>query len=221
MVSVGGRMGSVSEGASHDGPSLSSFRFPNTASTGSFALSVYGSGMGLAGYTGSWRAGATAAERTEWVSDTCMFGLIGAWARGSGRMSVTVGQVGGSVTTAQSVERAVLSVIPPTNGAATGSASVTVVGAGMGLDVSTGAARVGRTGCELTAWESDTSMRCNAGQGASGSQRVSVSVHGSVGSVSAAFSVGGPVLSVQGRSNGGSTGSIRVTMHGANLGEAV
>ena len=51
------------------------------------------------------------------------------------------------------------------NRAGTGSASVTVHGAGLGLVAFTALGRVGQTGCEGTEWESETSVRCLVGQG--------------------------------------------------------
>ena len=53
-----------------------------------------------------------------------------------------------------------LSVMRRQNRAGTGSASVTVHGASMGLVAYTGRAREGHTGCEATEWESETSVRC-------------------------------------------------------------
>ena len=58
------------------------------------------------------------------------------------------------------------------NRAGTGSASVTVHGASMGLVAYTAMGRVGQTGCEGTEWESETSVRCMVGHGARGTRRV-------------------------------------------------
>ena len=56
--------------------------------------------------------------------------------------------------------------------AGTGSASMTVHGASMGLVAYTGEARQGQTGCEATEWESETSVRCMVGHGSRGTRRV-------------------------------------------------
>ena len=58
-----------------------------------------------------------------------------------------------------------MSVMRRQNRAGTGSASVTVHGAGLGLVAFTALGRVGQTGCEGTEWESETSVRCLVGQG--------------------------------------------------------
>ena len=88
-------------------------------------------------------------------------------------MVMTAGERGGSVTQAWSGDVGMMSVIDGSNRGGTGSGSVTVHGAGMGLvSVYTGRAREGQTGCEATEWVSDTSMRCRVGQGVSGTRRV-------------------------------------------------
>ena len=53
-----------------------------------------------------------------------------------------------------------MSVMRRSNRAGTGSASVTVHGARLGLVAYTALGRVGQTGCEGTEWESETSVRC-------------------------------------------------------------
>ncbi|EKX35629.1 hypothetical protein GUITHDRAFT_146364 [Guillardia theta CCMP2712] len=80
------------------------------------------------------------------------------------------------------------------NGAGTGSTSMTVYGGAMGLGTYTGAGRGGHTGCEATEWESETSVRCQAGLGARGSGQVSLTAggQGGAGSRSEAVSWDGP-----------------------------
>eukprot|EP00961_Rhodomonas_salina_P128340 1729579-Rhodomonas_salina.1 len=61
--------------------------------------------------------------------------------------------------------------------AGTGSASVTVHGGSMGgAGGYTGSVQLGGTGCEATAWESETSTRCLAGGVGTGTRRVSMTV---------------------------------------------
>jgi hypothetical protein len=78
-------------------------------------------------------------------------------ARGTRRVTMTVGERGGSVTQVWSVDVGALSVMRRQYRAGTGAASVTVHGASMGLVTYTGWARKGHTGCEATEWESETS----------------------------------------------------------------
>eukprot|EP00001_Collodictyon_triciliatum_P158170 27748_6 len=65
-----------------------------------------------------------------------------------------------------------VSMVRRQNRAGTGSASVTVHGASMGLVALTAMVRSGQTGCEGTEWESETSVRCLVGHGARGTRRV-------------------------------------------------
>ena len=77
----------------------------------------------------------------------------------------------GSVTQSWSADVGGLSVMGGQNRAGTGSASVTVHGASMGLVTYTGRAREGHTGCEATEWESETSVRCLVSEGGGGGTR--------------------------------------------------
>eukprot|EP00961_Rhodomonas_salina_P269058 3635732-Rhodomonas_salina.1 len=63
---------------------------------------------------------------------------------------MTAGERVGSVTSAWSTDTASLSLILHSNVGGTGSTSVTVHGANMGLTTYTGSTRVGLTGCEST-----------------------------------------------------------------------
>jgi hypothetical protein len=71
----------------------------------------------------------------------------------------------GSVSQAWSVDVDVISQSRRANRAGTGSASVTVHGAGMGIVRHTAKGRTGHTGCEGTDWQSETSVRCRVGHG--------------------------------------------------------
>eukprot|EP00961_Rhodomonas_salina_P017373 233689-Rhodomonas_salina.1 len=71
---------------------------------------------------------------------------------------MTVGERVGSVTGVWSTDLSAVSSMRRTNRAGTGSTSVTVKGSGLGLTTYTGSIRVGVTGCESTAWESETSV---------------------------------------------------------------
>jgi hypothetical protein len=92
------------------------------------------------------------------------------------RLTTTVGQREGSATQGWSVDAGASSGMGRQNRAGTGSASVTVHGASMGLVTYTGRAREGHTGCEATEWESETSARCLVTHGARGTRRLTMTV---------------------------------------------
>eukprot|EP00961_Rhodomonas_salina_P254660 3441489-Rhodomonas_salina.1 len=81
--------------------------------------------------------------------------LVGGGMRGTRRVSVTAGGRVGSVTAAYSTDLGRVSDLYQANRAGTGSTSVTVEGANLGLTASTGGIREGQTGCEATEWESE------------------------------------------------------------------
>src|SRR6056300_1561049 len=168
VMTVGERGGSVSQAWSIEAPGLSITRRGNRAGTGSTSVTVHGASMGLVSYTGRAREGQTGCEATEWESETSMRCMVGHGARGTRRVVMTVGERGGSVGRARVCDAAGLSITGRGHLAGTGSTSVTVHGASMGLVSYTGRAREGQTGCEATEWESETSMRCMVGHGAQG-----------------------------------------------------
>ena len=90
---------------------------------------------------------------------------------------MTAGDRGGSASQAWSADAGMVSLSRRDNRAGTGSASVTVHGASLGLVAYTGMAREGHTGCEGTEWESETSVRCMVAgfSAAVGSVRVVIS----------------------------------------------
>jgi hypothetical protein len=86
------------------------------------------------------------------------------------------------------VDLGLASVMTRTNGAASGSASITIHGANMGAGAHTSSVMVGHTGCERTIWEADTSVRCQAGQSLRGSLRISMTSGLRSGSLSQGYS---------------------------------
>jgi hypothetical protein len=116
-----------------------------------------------------------------------------------------------------SVDAGSVSVALRLNHAGTGSASVKVHGAGLGLVAFTALGRMGQTGCEETEWESETSVRCTF-LGAWGTRRVMVTAGERTGSKSAMYSVDAGSMSVTRGLNRAGKGSVSVTVHGAGLG---
>jgi hypothetical protein len=218
MTAVVRMAGTVTQGWSVDGGALSVMRPQNRAGTGSASVTVHGASMGLVTYTGRAREGHTGCEATQWESETSVRCLVTHGARGTRRVVMTVGERGGSVTQGWSVDGGALSVMRRQNRAGTGSASVTVHGASMGLVTYTGRAREGHTGCEATQWESETSVRCLVTHGARGTRRVVMTTGERGGSVTQGWSVDGGALSVMRRQNRAGTGSASVTVHGASMG---
>ena len=218
VMTVGERGGSRTQAWSVDVGALSVMRRHNGAGTGSASVTLHGAGMGLETHTGRAREGHTGCEATEWESETSVRCLVTHGAQGPRRLTMTVGERGGSLTQGWSVDAGALSVMRRQNRAGTGSALVTVHGASMGLVTYTGRAREGHTGCEATQWESETSVRCLVTHGARGTRRVTMTVGERGGSVTQGWSVDVGALSVMRRQNRAGTGSASVTVHGASMG---
>ncbi|KAJ1483848.1 hypothetical protein T484DRAFT_1798814, partial [Baffinella frigidus] len=70
MITMGARVGSVSEAASYDLPMLSMVKWTNRAGTGSTSVTIQGVNFYNVDSTASIRVGFTAGEATEWESDT-------------------------------------------------------------------------------------------------------------------------------------------------------
>jgi hypothetical protein len=128
--------------------------------------------MGIVRHTAKGRAGHTGCEGTDWQSETSVRCRVAVGHLGSRRVVVTAGSQAGSISQAWSVDRDAISLLRSSNRAGTGSASVTVHGAGFGIVRHTAEGRAGHTGCEGTEWESETSVRCLASRGAFGTVRV-------------------------------------------------
>ena len=217
-MTAGEQGGSGSAMYSVDAGSLSVTLGFNRAGTGSASVTVHGSSLGLVAFTAMGRVGQTGCEGTEWESETSVRCLVGHGTRGTRRVTMTAGEGPSSMSVAYSVDLPRVSTMSRTNLGGTGSASVTVHGAGLGLLVFTALGQIGQTGCEGTEWESETSVRCLVGHGSRGTRRAVMTAGELSGSGSAMYSVDGGSMSVAGRSNLGGTGSASVTVHGAGLG---
>jgi hypothetical protein len=119
--------------------------------------------MGLATYTSAARLSRTACERSTWESDTSVRCKTGLGLVGSHRAMLTAGRRAGSVTQSLSIVAFSISLVLRANRGGTGSSSVTIYGAGLGPMSHTVSMRLGMTTCERTAWQSDTSVRCQLG----------------------------------------------------------
>jgi hypothetical protein len=111
------------------------------------------------------------------------------------------------MTKALSVDVTGFSLIGRGNAAGTGSASVTVYGAGLGLVAYTALVRIGETGCKETEWKSETSVRCLVTYGVGGTLRVVMTARERSGSGSAMYSVDVGRMIVTGRFSRAGTGS--------------
>jgi hypothetical protein len=217
VMTVGSQGGSVTEAWSADGSGLSRLRRSNVAGSGTASMTVHGSSMGIVRHTAKGRAGHTGCEGTDWQSETSVRCRVAVGHLGSRRVVVTAGSQAGSISQAWSVDRDAISLLRSSNRAGTGSASVTVHGAGFGIVRHTAEGRAGHTGCEGTEWESETSVRCLASRWAFGTVRVVMTLGSQGGSRSKAWSIDRDAISLTSSSNRAGTGAASVTVHGSGL----
>jgi hypothetical protein len=92
-------------------------------------VTVHGASVGLVTYTGRAREGHTGCEATQWESETSVRCLVAHGARGTRRVTMTVGEREGTITQALSADLIALSMMRRKGRAGTGSASVMVHGA--------------------------------------------------------------------------------------------
>eukprot|EP00961_Rhodomonas_salina_P280402 3787908-Rhodomonas_salina.1 len=142
----------------------------NVLSRGGALITIQGSGFGVAG-SARVRVGVSGCEGSEWVSETSALCLAASGVTGTMQVGLSIGIRAGSISQSLSYETASLSVIHVSNQVATGSVSLSVFGTGLGLQSSSGNHRTHHTGCEASQWESETSTRCLAGGGGTGTRR--------------------------------------------------
>eukprot|EP00961_Rhodomonas_salina_P202932 2737824-Rhodomonas_salina.1 len=220
-LTAGERAGSVTAIFSTDTEILSVLRRGNRAGTGSTSVTVHGSHMGLTAFTGRAAVGNSMCEGTVWESATSLTCLLGGAGRGTQRVSVTVGGRVASVTASWSTDSGTMSVITRVNLGGTGSASIMVHGTNIGLSAYSAESAVGRSSCEGTEWESETSVRCLVGESVRVTRRVLMTVGETVGSVTAMLSVDIGTVSMTTRTNLMGTGSTSVTVHGMGIGNGL
>jgi hypothetical protein len=224
-LTTGGLMGSVSCCLSVDGVGLSLAAESNRAAAGSMVLrvSVLGASMAHVIHTTSGRFGHSACEATTWASQSSTLCSASHGSRRNGRVSLTAGTLSGSIVAVLPEDIGVVSGALQSNMPATGSVSVTLHGAGLGLGSVAGSAssRTGLDTCQSTTWASDSSTVCLARQsGTVGSRRVLLTTALSVSSVTCLLSVSGPLVSSVLRTNMPGTGSAWLAVQGALAGLA-
>ena len=207
VFTAGERVGSVNEACDFEIPCPSITTRVNRAGSGSAKVTEQASNFGLTTHTETIRIMYTACGSTEWWSQTSVQCRTSHGERGTHRMVMTTGERVGTVTEAWSIEIPSLSITTRLNRAGTGSASVTVHGTSFGLTTYTEAIRIMDTACESTEWWSETTVRCRTWHGVRGTRRMMLTTGERVGTVTEAWSIDTPMLSITTRVNQAGTGA--------------
>eukprot|EP00960_Hanusia_phi_P066527 766414-Hanusia_phi.AAC.3 len=168
-----------SESLSYDVPILLQVVSFEESTTGSYEITLLGTGFGSQNRTGLstlTRVGFTPCENSLWNSDTSILCFTPAGVHATQRIIITTGIRSSSLTESFSFERPILDDIIPGNAACTGRMSITIVGSNYGQSDYSGRPRIGGTACEAARWTSDSSIVCKLAAGFSSNRWVEVSV---------------------------------------------
>eukprot|EP00961_Rhodomonas_salina_P052566 705167-Rhodomonas_salina.1 len=99
-MTVGTRSGTTTEMMSFDAATISSVMGNQGSDGAQVVVTVIGHAMGVLGQTARTRVGVTGCESSTWMSDTQVECLPVAGIGGTSRMTLTVGQLTGSVSEA-------------------------------------------------------------------------------------------------------------------------
>ena len=191
------------------------FRVYNLNPRGSEIVSVLGSSFAPSS-TLAARVGFTVCERTAWTSSTLVMCKSPA---GTGillRVSLTLGEVPGSLTRAAAFESVVLSSVMPSNSLQR--ESVVIYGKGFLANEACQRATAGLTTCESVLWISDSALTCKRASGHMATHPIFVSLTNALNAITAAVSYDSNRLASLTPSNSASSGSVSVTVSGVNFG---
>ena len=215
-VSAGRQVGSVTNIFSTNNAFQSLVRRGNVVSTGSMSLTVYGMVFGGSMFSEIVVVRATPCETTRWRSDTCLYCKHGQTFSATRLLSMTVGQLAGSISSAFSVDNSV-SVIHKINSVASASVSITLQGASVGAVSYTQRAFISSTVCEISVWSSDSSLYCRSANSMSTTRKLALSVGSITGCYTEGFSADRISSSSFRIANGAATGSSSVTVFAKSL----
>jgi len=159
-----------------DQPASDALKPERGSTTGDQTITFLGKNFAGFDVTPRARVGATAAENTRWVSDTCLFGrntpsvlpdqssVITAYGRKETRLSQFT------------YDRPMVDYVFLTNSRTAGEGTMTVVGSGFGTVDLTQRIKLGDTGCLATNWVADSTVLCKLPADTNSNLGVTVSI---------------------------------------------
>jgi hypothetical protein len=206
-VSTGIIVGSLSDSFSGCLSLLSALEQTNVVGTGSVSVTILGAALGNSEHSGFSRLLSTSSEQTKWISQTAVQAKSPQGTAFTRICVVSAGVELVSGTDSASYDEPALSIAFPINNPAEGSLTFTIFGKMFGMLSRSIISRLGGTGCEASAWFSDTSVLCKLAAGIKGTQRVTVTSKRKVGTRTEIFSYNAPGLSSSSPINSATTGN--------------
>jgi hypothetical protein len=211
----GQQVGTLLAALTAAGPGPSSAVPVNVAATGAMSVTVVAaSTMGVADYTSQSRLGGSRSEASPWTSTTSLRMLVMAAVEPSGRVVATMATQAGSISAIVTIDGPSVSSVQRSNLAATGAASVTVVGSGAGAVRYSASVRIGGSRVEATTWVSSSAMQLRSATGLLVARTVVSTSSVFTGSLASAMTHDGVSLSSVVFTNAAVTGSQSVTVVG-------
>jgi hypothetical protein len=214
IIITGGRVvGSVSAMLSVDGGTLSMIQTSNLKLRRDNYVVVFGPGLVQQNLSPAGRIGMTGAETTRWMADTSVICRNAEGVSRTRRALLTVSQC---VSTLSEVASYDTPRISKTANAAQ-IQDVVVLGLNFVRFDNTQRSRFGKTGCQMSAWVSDTSLKCRAPSGMGQSICASVTLARTVSVDIAGLSYDTCTLTSVSVQNAAKEQGIMVTMAGAGI----
>eukprot|EP00961_Rhodomonas_salina_P046333 621865-Rhodomonas_salina.3 len=196
VLTVEQRLGELTSTFNYTSPDISTVSVTNVGRTGNDVISLFGLrfgaafniltaiDIGSADWTNALRAGVSACQSSEWVSDTSVLCAMPAGADATLSVVATVGRADSTLTELLSFDACLPSDSALTNVAGDSPSTLTISGSSFNLfDISPAVKALG-TAAEHSAWVSDTTITCGHAAGSGSSLGVTVTAGGTlVGSI--------------------------------------
>ena len=216
ILTVGSKVGTLTNTFSTDAPSLSSSFPANKPATGASSITMFG--VSLLPYFLSQKGstGLSACEYSQWISDSSLHCKISVQLGDAKAQVITVGGVRNTLSGAVSADIPTISQGKRMNFGPVISVQLRVHGSNFGQ---VSYSLVGRmhTGMEVTDWRSETAVSCSVARGTMRSKSLQMTVIHQVGTLSASFSSDSPKISMSRLINDANHRTRSVTVLGANF----
>eukprot|EP00960_Hanusia_phi_P066140 766326-Hanusia_phi.AAC.4 len=221
-ISLGLKVGSISQSWTHDKPTLSSLSLRNIPTFPYSEITAYGQNFGAlqAGYTAYAEIGNTACEASVWISRTAVKCKNAAGTSNQDTVVVSAVQLVNSLSNAISYDVGLISTVNYTNIPRIDPTLSTVYGLNYGIFDTTTKVAIGISGAALVRWISDSIVTCKASAGIASSMSARITSLARKGTTSQVFSYDKSALIATLPTNYIHWQSTQLTVFGISVGQA-